>query len=127
MNAEEQAQEEQEEQAREEASSDRHMRRVVEAMVAVNPELGERYGEELARSFVERLHTVIDQRIEARLGMPGSRPYSLLLPLVSLVIGLLGMAIIGVTGGPFVSFGTILSPWIPIVAINIIYAIRTSN
>ncbi len=127
MNAEEQVQQEQEEQERVEPSSDRQLRRVVQAMVEVNPELSERYGEELARSFVERLHTVIDQRIEARFGMPGSRPYSLLLPLVSLVIGLLGMAIIGVTGGPFVGFGTILSPWIPIVAINIIYAIRTSN
>ena len=46
--------------------SDAQLRREVQAMVAAHQELGERFGTELADSFVERLHATIDQRVEAR-------------------------------------------------------------
>ena len=113
-----------EKQKREEPPSDAQLRREVQAMVAAHQELGERFGAELADSFVERLHAAIDQRIEARLGRPGNRSYSLLLPIASLVAGLLGMGVVAAAVGSFVGAGTLLSPWIPIVAINIVYAIR---
>ena len=50
-----------------EPPSDAQLRREVQAMVAAHQELGERFGTELADSFVERLHATIDQRVEARI------------------------------------------------------------
>ena len=96
-------------------------------MVAAHRELGERFGTELADSFVERLHTAIDQRIEEKLKGRKSGESPLVLPIVSLIAGLPAMAIAGAVMGGFASGFVIWSPWIAIIAINIIYAIRTRH
>ncbi len=106
--------------------SDAQLRREVQAMVAAHQELGERFGTELADSFVERLHATIDQRVEARLKNRGGS-FSPVLPIASLIAGLLAMAIVITAVGPFLSTGALLSPWIAIIAINIVYAIRARH
>lgn len=107
--------------------SDAQLRRELQAVVAAQQELGEGFGIELADAFVERLHASIDQRIEARLKKRGGGSFSLVLPIVSLAAGLLGMGIVSAAVGPFVGAGTLLVPWIPIVAINLVYAIRARH
>jgi uncharacterized membrane protein YoaK (UPF0700 family) len=107
--------------------SDAQLRREVQAMVAAHQELGEGFGAELADSFVERLHATIDRRVEEKLKGRNSSGYPLVLPIISLIAGLPAMAIAGAIVGPFASGFTIWSPWIAIIAINIIYAIRTRS
>ncbi len=101
---------------------DAQLRREVQAMVAAHQELGERFGAELADSLVERLHAAIDLRVEEKLRKRKSGASPLVLPVVSLIIGLPAMAIAGVVAGPLVSPAIFLTPWIAIIAINLIYA-----
>lgn len=96
-------------------------------MVAAHQELGERFGTELADSFVERLHAVIDERVEARLKEGKGSVGSLVLPVISLLAGLPAMAIAGAIVRPFASGFTIRSPWIATIAINRSYAVRKRN
>ena len=90
-----------------EPPSDVQLRREVQAMVAVHQELGERFGTELADSFVERLHATIDQRVEAKLRKRRGSASALILPIISLVAGLPAVAIAGAIMGPFASGLTI--------------------
>ncbi len=87
--------------------SDAQFRREVQAMVAAHQELGERFGTELADSFVERLHATIDQRVEAKLRKRRGSASALILPIISLVAGLPAVAIAGAIMGPFASGLTI--------------------
>ncbi len=87
--------------------SDAQLRREVQAMVAAHQELGERFGTELADSFVERLHATIDQRVEAKLRKRRGSASALILPIISLVAGLPAVAIAGAIMGPFASGLTI--------------------
>ena len=105
-----------------EPPSDAQLRREMQAMVAAHQELGERFGTELADSFVERLHATIDQRVEAKLQKRRGSASPLVLPIISLIVGLPAMAIAGQIVGPAASGLTIWSPWIAIIVINIIYA-----
>ena len=105
------------------AATDAQLRRELQAMVAAHQELGERFGTELADSFVERLHATIDQRIEARIKHRKGSASPLVLPVLSLIAGLPAMAIAGAVAGPFVSPTVILSPWIAIIILNIIWAV----
>ncbi len=103
--------------------SDAQLRREVQAMVAAHQELGERFGTELADSFVERLHATIDQRIEARIKNRKGSASPLVLPVLSLIAGLPAMGIAGAAMGGFASPFVILSPWIAIIVLNIIWAV----
>ena len=109
---------------RESPPSDAQLRRELQAMVAAHQELGERFGTELADSFVERLHTVIDQRIEARIKHRKGSASPLVLPVLSLIAGLPAMAIAGAIMGPFASGFVIFSPWIAIIILNVIWAVN---
>lgn len=102
--------------------SDAQLRRELQAMVAAHQELGERFGTELADSFVERLHAAIDQRIEARIKSRKGSASPLVLPVLSLIAGLPAMAIAGAVLDPFASGFAILSPWIAIIVLNVIWA-----
>ena len=104
--------------------SDAQLRREVQAMVAAHQELGERFGTELADSFVERLHATIDQRIEARIKNRKGSASPLVLPVLSLIAGLPAMAIAGAIVGPFASSFVIFSPWIAIIILNVIWAVN---
>ena len=103
--------------------SDAQLRREVQAMVAAHQELGERFGTELADSFVERLHAAIDQRIEARFKSRKGGASPLVLPVLSLIAGLPAMAIAGGVAGPFASGFVIWSPWVAIILLNVIWAV----
>ena len=103
--------------------SDAQLRREVQAMVAAHQELGERFGTELADSFVESLHATIDQRIEARIKNRKGSASPLVLPVLSLIAGLPAMGIVGAAMGGFASPFVILSPWIAIIVLNIIWAV----
>ncbi len=103
--------------------TDAQLRRELQAMVAAHQELGERFGTELADSFVERLHATIDQRIEARIKNRKGSVSPLVLPVMSLIAGLPAMAIAGAFVGPFSSF-VIFSPWIAIIILNVIWAVN---
>ncbi|MCY4438079.1 MAG: hypothetical protein OXE05_12195 [Chloroflexi bacterium] len=108
---------------KQEPPSDAQLRREVQAMVAAHQELGERFGTELADSFVERLHATIDQRIEARIKNRKGSASPLVLPVLSLFAGLPAMAIAGAAMGGFASPLVILSPWIAIIILNVIWAV----
>ncbi len=109
---------------KQEPPSDAQLRREVQAMVAAHQELGERFGTELADSFVERLHATIDQRIEARIQNRKGSASPLVLPVLSLIAGLPAMAIAGAIVGPFASSFVIFSPWIAIIILNVIWAVN---
>lgn len=104
--------------------TDAQLRREVQAMVAAHQELGERFGTELADSFVERLHATIDERIEARIKNRKGSASPLVLPVLSLIAGLPAMAIAGAIVGPFASGFVIFSPWIAIIILNVIWAVN---
>lgn len=106
------------------APTDAQLRREVQAMVAAHQELGERFGTELADSFVERLHATIDERIEARIKNRKGSASPLVLPVLSLIAGLSAMAIAGAIVGPFASSFVIFSPWIAIIILNVIWAVN---
>lgn len=104
--------------------TDAQLRREVQAMVAAHQELGERFGTELADSFIERLHATIDERIEARIKSRKGSASPLVLPVLSLIAGLPAMAIAGAILGPFASGFVIFSPWIAIIILNVIWAVN---
>lgn len=104
--------------------SDAQLRREVQAMVAAHQELGERFGTELADSFVERLHAAIDERIEEKVKNRKGSASPLVLPVLSLIAGLPAMAIAGAVVGPFASGFVIFSPWIAIIILNVIWAVN---
>ena len=110
-------------QEKEGPASDAQLRRELQAMVAAHQELGERFGTELADSFVERLHATIDERIKAQLKGRGGGASPLVLPIISLIAGLPAMGIAGAAMGGFASPFVILSPWIAIIVLNIIWVV----
>ncbi len=104
--------------------SDAQLRREMQAMMSAHQELGERFGTELADSFIERLHATIDERIEARIKSHKGSASPLVLPVLSLIAGLPAMAIAGGIAGPFASGFVIWSPWIAIIILNVIWAVN---
>ena len=104
--------------------TDAQLRREVQAMVAAHQELGERFGTELADSFIEHLHATIDQRIEEKVKNRKGSASPLVLPVLSLIAGLPAMAIAGAVMGPFTSGFVIFSPWIAIIILNVIWAVN---
>ena len=92
-------------------------------MVAAHQELGERFGTELADSFIERLHAAIDRRIKERVKNRKGSASPLVLPVLSLLAGLPAMAIAANAMGGVASPFVILSPWLAIIVLNIIWAV----
>lgn len=103
------------------------------AAAEVHRELGPEYDKAVVESFLSRLTTEIDARVDARLRerewhapAPRSKPApsGIALALGSIALGIPITAIVVAAGDHPVGFMGVLIVWLAIAAINVAYALR---
>ncbi len=105
----------------------------IRAAAAVHRELGPDYDKAVVESFLDRLSTEIDARVDARLRQhelqaPAPRgkptPSGMALALGSIGLGIPITAIVSSGGSHPVGFMGVLVVWLAIAVINVAYALR---
>ena len=89
------------------------------AILSARQELGMEYNDELADMLIERLDTVIDRRVEARLQNVKPKGVSPAVPICSLVFAIPATAIMFEYGAGILGVGLV---WAAIVIINVFYS-----
>lgn len=94
-------------------------REELDAILSARQELGAEYNEELTDMLIERLDTVIDRRVEARLQNVKPKSVSPAVPISSLVFAIPATVIVLDGGAGVLGVGLV---WAAIVVINVFYS-----